>query len=536
MSLILIPNQLKQEFARSLFRDIVNENDAFFVFFGHTKVWPNNDAIPSLIDARYIDADVHNNMIAIKRVEKNDVTLMVPDVTWATGITYKRYDDRVDLSSLVDINGTPMFFVYNPNNYCLYKCVNRDDYIEGTYNSSVAYPSTVIPANTTAEKFRTSDGYWWKLMYYVPSASREKFLNSDYIPVSYTASSDVFDVSGYVVSIDVKTAGTNYQIAPIVVIKGDGIGASARAFVNNYGEVTSIEVIENGHGYSFATVEVIDPSNVVTGTGCTATATLASDTIPESINTEVASEAQAKAGAIEFVDVLLGGINYTVDTIFTVVGDGSGAFVTPTILNGAVQSLAVTGGLGYTFARIETSGAGEGATFHPIISPLYGHGWNVPKELLSTTVGISVEIDSNFSDFFLGNDFRQMGLIKNVRQFGDYGKIFEEKTGDCSCVVTVLDYNAYNLDDTIVSADGGEFTVIQKIVATSTIKLLPISGQISITSVLTNQTTGAILVPLQTVVNPEINTKTGDIVYLRNTIPYFRQYQQNETVKLYLQF
>ena len=529
--------KLKTEAARSFLRDVTNENDVFHVFFGRADIWPDDNNPPAVDDTRLEDAEAHTNMLSVKRIGANDVVYLIPNCQWVTGTTYDRYDDDADLSTL-------NFIVYNEDNYCIYKCLNRQDYIDGT----ASVPSTVKPSDATGtEKFRTSDGYWWKMVYQIPEADRVKFIDpnnlSSYLPVRFIPSSLQFDVMGHIANITVNSAGSGYTTPPTVVITGDGTGAHGTATINTYGEVISIQVDQEGHGYSFAFVTLISDS----GSDCVATANLEPDgPIPEDPNVMVAATAQATAGAIEFIDIVDGGQNYSADSQFAVEGDGEGATLIVTINDvGQIASIQTANmGSGYTYASIVSTGSGENADLKPIISPIWGHGGNVPTELLASVVGIVVEVDTPFSpptpegDFFIGNDFRQIGVIKNIRAYGLYGNVFSETTGDACYKITVTDIGQYNIDDIIVSESGGRFIVVEKnpYPETDVVKLLPLTDSITVNSVLTNETTTSALATIVALTEPEINKKTGDIIYLKNTSPYLRQLYQTESVKLYLQF
>ena len=51
-------------------------------------------------------------------------------------------------------------------------------------NTGVAVASTVEPTgNTTGTPFKTSDGYVWKMIYSISSASANKFQSANFIPV-----------------------------------------------------------------------------------------------------------------------------------------------------------------------------------------------------------------------------------------------------------------------------------------------------------------------------------------------------------------
>ena len=528
----LLPIKARTELTRSLFRDIVNVNDYFYVFFGRTIPWSTPTEIPPILTDTLLSRNVfHKNIVAIKRIEPTDVVYMVNRVDWVTGTTYDRFDDAVDLS-------TKNFYVFNSANSCIYKCVNRQDYIDG----SVVVPSTIKPAGTSAENFRTADGYWWRLIYFVPAADTLKFLTSSYIPVRFFSSSTNFNCSGTVDTITITAAGAGYTTTPTVIITGDGKGASAIATVVDE-TVVSVTVVSGGFGYSWA--EVSFESSL--GTGAIGTVNLNDPNPPEGLNVAIAASAQANAGSIDFIDILNvntggRGANYTPETIFTISGDGENATVLVTFVEGGTGNInsIITGAKGqqYTTASVSTVGPGEGATLNPILTPLYGHGGDVPDELLSTTVAISVDVDSTDPAFFVNNDFRQAGIIKNIKAYGVLGDIYNNDMGDATYTIQVSDVGNYHDDDVINTDSGGLFTVIQ--ISGNLVKLLPFIDIISETSALFNVTTSQALANM-VVANPyplvpQINTKTGDIVYVQNFLPIERQVGQTETPTFYITF
>jgi hypothetical protein len=527
---ILIPIKARIEQARSFFRDVANVNDFFSVFFGRTKKWSTPiEIISNLSDTHAESVTAHQNMIALKRINVTDIVFMIRRIDWTYGEIYERYSDLVDLSD-------KDFYVYNSSNYCIYKCLNRQDYIDG----SSPVPSTDMPSDTTPQNFATADGYWWRLVYFVPAADRLKFLSADYIPVRFYSSSTNFNVSGEVSSVEMDSVGSGYTEAPLVIITGDGKGASAVANVTN-GAVDSVRVVTGGFGYTWA--EISFESSL--GTGASATPTLQEPTQPESLNVEIAAAAQATAGAIDFVDILNinsggRGENYTPETIFSVIGDGAEATVSVTFVeggNGNVDTITIgNGGRGYTFASISTIGDGNDALLRPIIAPIHGHGGNVPAELFATTVCISSDVEDFLDDVFIGNNFRQVGIIKNVRGYGVNAPIFGEATADASYTIEVSDAGNYTIDDQISSDGGGLFTVIS--IDGSIVRLLPLIDDLSETSILTNETTSGSLAAIVggSLVSPEVNTKTGDIIYLRNMLPVERQTGQTETITLFFNY
>ena len=154
------------------------------------------------------------------------------------------------------------FYVVNDTGF-IYKCLS---------NNSGA-PSTIMPNSTSPERFTTSDGYVWKLIAVVPEPVALQFNNSAYVPVRTLTeplvgyevqfASQETAIAGTVDRIDVVQPGTRYSDQTYVRITGDGHGATAT--VNRHpitGEILSIEVTNNGFGYQFVNVEIVDPANI----------------------------------------------------------------------------------------------------------------------------------------------------------------------------------------------------------------------------------------------------------------------------------
>jgi hypothetical protein len=225
-----------------------------------------------------------------------------------------------------------------------------------------------------------------------------------------------------------------------------------------------------------------------------------------------------------------------------IVGNGSGAAAEVTVVEGVITEVIITDrGTNYTFADVVITGDGVGADLRTVISPQGGHGSNIPQELLATTLGVSLNIEDFQSDFFLDNDFRQYGIIKNINEYGT-DTFLTDNTGNGCFVVTVPDDTQYNLDDVITTDGGGKFTVVY--VNNNKIYLLPSINNITENSVLTNVTTGISNLPIlpnttlvtDNFVEPDITQNSGNIIFLNNIPPLQRQDDQTETIKMYINF
>jgi len=81
------------------------------------------------------------------------------------------------------------------------------------------------------------------------------------------------------------------------------------------------------------------------------------------------------------------------------------------------------------------------------------------------------------TDFFLNNNFRQFGLVKNLKQY-ESGTLFTSNTGNAAYVVTVPSGTPYTMDDILTTAAGGRFIVTYK--SGTTLHLLPINDDINL--------------------------------------------------------
>lgn len=491
-----------------------NPSDYYYVFLGRTSAWTNDASAPTPTDTRETDAQTRRDIMAVKRVQPNDTALMIERVNWVTGTIYSAYDSDVVLQSLAND-----FYVMN-SAYRIYKCV----YSPGT-------ASTVQPTSTAVGPQTLADGYKWQFLYEVPVGDRAKFLTNDYIPVRFTATSSAFDHNGVVASVTIQSAGSGYVSAPSVAILGDGVGATATATIAA-GGVNSITITNGGEGYSYALISFSGGG----GSGASAIVNLETSDVPNPLNIDVAANAVVKNGSIDFVNVVSGGTGYSGATIINVAGDGTGFAATATVSSGVITAVTVTNpGSGYTYATL-TPTVGSNAALQAVISPQGGHGSDVPKELLANVVGIVVSIEDVAADFFLNNNFRQFGLVKNLKQY-ESGTLFTSNTGNAAYVVTVPSGTPYTIDDILTTAAGGRFIVTYK--SGTTLHLLPIIDDINLAagSVVANETTpSGTTLTLTTVTAPEIDSHTGDIVYVQNITPVTRQSEQVEKIKLYFSF
>jgi hypothetical protein len=535
---LLLRSAGRTEIARSLYRDIYNENDFFYFFVGRTTEWLDEESPEDPVDSvRYANTS-SRNMLFVKRIEQSDTILMIPRIDWTSGTVYDQYDDKYGEVKSVGVVYTANSGASSLKDAEFYVLTDDDHVYKCIFNNSNAQ-STTKPTGTSTSAIETADGYIWKFMFKVEAAAKIKFLTPEYIPVRKIAGSGdpAFDVNGQIDTITITNAGSSYETAPTVIINGDGTGAVATATVSA-GLVTAITLTTPGEGYSFAYITFSGGG----GSGAAASVALGAT---ESGTAQENVENAAIPGTIDRIEILSGGIDYVEgDATLSIIGDGSGAEATLEIDpdDGAILSITITNrGTGYTFADITIAGAeGTGASLIAVISPRAGHGANAQKELFATNVGFSVNLTNDTADLFLNNDFRQIGLVKNPLKFVNNDN-FQDSTGTCCYIINTSSPASYAIDDVITTDSGGKFIVVQKVDANNngsleSIYLLPIIPLITSSSILANVDQSLTGLTINSVVQPEINNKTGEIIYLDNREFIVRQEDQVEKIRAILKF
>lgn len=550
---LLLTRAGRVELARSFQRDIQNANDFYYYTLGKTDSWidpdtnlPDDTVVEEGIDSNAYMNQYRRNILFMQRLTSADTCHLIRRINWdSTGETvYDPYDDAYssdnpaysEATNLADAN----FYVLT-SDMRVYLCLDNNN------NSK----STTKPEGTGPIPFEHDgdgqDGYKWKFMCEISAADQTKFLDNNWMPVRKLTGNPQFDVNGIVDAITITSGGSGYSSAPEVVINGDGVDAGATCTINSSGEVDSVTIISEGSGYSFAIVEFVGD-----GTGAEASVTLGEpDAIPA---LQAAVEAAAIPGTLDRIVITNPGSGYAQNDISVVlVGDGTGAEAEAVVVGGIVTAINITNaGSGYTFMYVDvTQTAGTGTDFaaRAIVSPVEGHGANVVREFYSSTVGIVTTIyDKDNEDLVLDNDFRQIGLAKNFRQYGGTD-IWNSRTATAAFVVYTDDIaNFLNTDNgydsTITTPEGGEFIVSQiraddTGTATYQVYLLPVVPSISLDNGdWTNTSTGNTITvaDINSIADPEVDIATGEVIYIENRAPVTRSVDQAETIKVIVNF
>lgn len=248
-------------------------------------------------------------------------------------------------------------------------------------------------------------------------------------------------------------------------------------------------------------------------------------------------------GAIYDVTINNGGLSYNPSNVpvVTITGDGTGftAIVELNLNNGAVNRVIVTNpGSGYTTATISLSnvGAGSGAMFTPIMSPVGGHGKDARLELGGVHKMIKVNLGGTEGGTFPIGEFRQAGII------------YKPLDTELGTKLTLLTTNGYEIGDTVTGGTTGATGRIRLIDSNKKVLWLDTVVNVFIQSeTITSQTgqsaavqhvessTNIVLVkPVAS--NTQFKANSGELLYISNREKIVRSATQTEEIRLIISF
>ena len=531
----VIKSALRASVAQGMYDEVLSRRASYYTFLGQTLAWSGQDMPEIPRDDLKYENQVRNNMISLKQITESDVCLIVPRIDWVKDTVYDMYDDSYSETNPAYSGATNIknakFYVLN-SEFNVYKCISNN------YDS----PSTVSPIDVGVDLIHTSDGYIWKYMFNIPSALRNKFLTSAFMPVM-TALKDKFYTSGTIDKINILNPGSGYTTIPDIVVIGDGTSSAGIAnteakltAVMDNGQVVNVIINDPGLGYSFANLQVVTDA----AHKPTVAAKLQVDLSVGTLNTIQSNvELQAINGSIDFIKVTLSGASYS-SAIVTITGDGEGATAEPVIQNGQIKAINMLNhGSNYTYANVTITGNGTGATARVIISPPGGHGKNVEKELYSSAImtytSISVEKNKSFT---INNDYRQFGIIRNPQKYVSTDKVFSSLASACFKVTAQFDSKLYQNDMILTDTAGHTYLIVAFDADVLSMLLLSLDNHpCTVNQVLNmklNENTYSF--KINSVELPDFNKFSGDILYIDNRKAFSPSLEETIVTRTAIQF
>lgn len=275
---------------------------------------------------------------------------------------------------------------------------------------------------------------------------------------------------------------------------------------------------------------------------------------PASIIEQKGIQDAAVGGEIVGYTVTAGGSGYTSTPSAAIVGNGTGAKATVTVSGGAVSKVDVYDssgtqvfGSGYDYANLTlTGGGGTGAVVRPIIGPKSGFGADPRDDLRAKAIMFNSKPDgTEEGDFVIGNDFRQVTLIKNPLKYTDSDFVATTGNGLRRLNLQTIT-TAFSPDKTIIGATSQAKAYIDKIDSDNIFfHQNETTGFISFQegeSISETDGSGAGVLAASgddadsdAFVNGEFNPLTGDILYIDNRAAVTRSADQTEDIKIVIQ-
>lgn len=328
-------------------------------------------------------------------------------------------------------------------------------------------------------------------------------------------------LNGQIDRVVVEDPGSAYRsnIQTTLVLTGDGANARLTPFVNTAGEVEDVIIVNRGEGYTYVDIEVVGD-----GVGANLSVDLSTGDLD---TTQSTVELSAISGSIYAFRINNAGENYANANV-RIDGDGTGFAGTVNLSNtNTISSITVTNpGVGYTFANvIITADSGSNANITAIFSPKGGHGSDAIRELFADTIILYSTINNErIHEVDVNNDYRQYGIIKDIKQYGNQ-RAFANATGTPCFLVTLntlTDSLSNTLaDDTVLETTSGNTTRQFEVVETraaNTQALLTSIDNFTLTAgtVLNDPITDSNFTVTSVDRLPTINKFSGDLLYIDN--------------------
>jgi len=270
----IITDQIRILNAKNFVAGVTTSTNSYYSFVGLTNPtniqsdWDVNPPSPS--DNFDEENNYWDTMIALKKIDKSDVALVVRKLFWVSGTTYDMY--RHDYSILKPARSgstnlySSRYFVVN-SDYRVYICLQNGT----TPETPKGQPSLDEPVFTDLEPKSagtSGDGYIWKYLYTIKPSEISKFESIDFIsvPLNWETSAEnaaIRDnaVDGSIKIVTIIDRGVGVGVAngiyTRVPIKGDGVGAECTVSIDADQKVESITVSNQGSGYTYGNVDLV---------------------------------------------------------------------------------------------------------------------------------------------------------------------------------------------------------------------------------------------------------------------------------------
>lgn len=540
----IIKNTLKVNSAKSFLKTFSDATSNHYLFVGKSLPWSNELSPEVPTDTQKTDAKVWDEMIGLKKILAGDVSLVVPRSDWKSGTIYFPYDDSdedllyhptsADAASFPD-QALGKFYVLNSDGD-LFICIDNN----------VSSPSTNEPGKPTTltSLVTTPDGYVWKYITTIEFGSN-KFVTDNWIPIQTLSESDTSEQA--------------------TVQSGAVPGQLLRVVVSNVAGSSSFEYAHTG------TLEVVDANTVKLTTegdfpwdgdaeyaGYNLRVTSPDGSSEETF--EVSSNASSGGNKYVTLTSSISSSDFPSDSTYKllpkiVIGTNGNAEnlidVIPTLdVNNKIKGFTIVSRGSDASSVIITVnkptnfvGSFVAPTIRCVLDSFRGLGKDPEKDLGASFVMVATKIkyDEAGNDFTKSNDYRQIGIIKNV-----YGG---STLASSSTLRPTKKLTVQFTEGTSFSADSELSILSSSEEEIGQIRVLDFDSAGTLTYIQTEDTgytspsIGNILdsgsgtkANITQIDASEVSKLKGEILYLENRRPVIRAEGQTEEIKTIIEF
>ena len=534
----VVTDQFRIANATSFIESVLDDNNSYYVFLGlpnptvagFGRTTTVNDWPLAPVDNLSYQTSYRDSMLFGKKINTANIRRVVKKHIWSQNTRYDMYRHDYSSTNLTPNSKTTNlyrsnFYVMN-SDFEVYICLDNGSSGAQSESSAKGNRSLVEPDFTDIEPITLSDGYTWKYLFTVAPSDIIKFDSTEYI----------------VLPNDWSTT-TDSQIKTIRESGNSDVNKNQikKVYIKNPGKTG---------GYLSSVASGPHTLNILgDGTGAKVSVTVAA------------------TGIIQSVKVISGGFGYTYGIVDL----------------GPIQ--------------ISTDNSTALGELIPIIPPSKGHGHDIYKELGADKVLVYARFDDSSKDFPNDTTFAQVGIIKNpekststdIYKANEFSSLdsfkvsssLDESTTNYAGVKITQDLGSgqgiargyiasYDTDTRIVKyfqdrslffaspidSTGGGDSPIDTIDVSTRSKVVKFGGSndISIkdpgnihirnidtslsgvTTTVNNKIINLGVEYTNGVAGPEINKKTGDIIYITNRSAVQRDLRQKEDIKIVLEF
>jgi hypothetical protein len=467
----IITNEFRLDATNRFVNSIKDGTDTYYVAIGRAQPWDDesNPDIPYENDVTR--RDFWDNVYALKKIAPTEVSSVSPGKLWTPQTVYNAYDDNMQ-PHVGSVDTAPQYFAISNNNN-VFMCIKAGP--QGSSSDPDAIPLSTGNNPVTAP----GDGYTWKYMYTTSVSSTNKFLTTDFVPVTR-------------VPRNADDDGWEYDSADTAAERQAGVQGSAL-----HGAIYRIDLITAGLGYTSTNdVVVTIKGNNAGGTDASAHVTWVSDANGDPLSTN--------------------GVYTIQDVVVDEHGSGyENAIVT--IING---------------------GANTAATARAVLPPTGGFGFDPRNELRSHYASLN-KVFHGQDNLPNTNDFRQIAVIKNPKIPNGSAAIADDYIG---CKSMSISQSAAWSDDALIegTTSTARARVVTYSISDNLLFYTQdvttgyedfLSGE-DVTVVNSSISAQAI----DSLIDAPIKQYSGDMIFLENRQKVSRGSDQLETIRLVLAF